>query len=509
MTSTTPTNRSPLDPAPAVHADRPALVIATMCLAVVLIIAAVAGLSVAAPTIGGELQASQSDVQWIVDALAITLAALLLPMGALGDKYGRQRLMVVGFAVFVAASAWAAFADSIGALIAARAIGGIGCAMIFPGTLSTLTSSMPESKRGTAIGMWTASASLGGTFGSLAAGGLIEFFWFGSIFLATAIAGAAVGIMTLLFVPETSDPDHANIDPPGAVLSLIGIGGLVLGIIEGPVKGWTDPITLGGFAAAVVGLVGFSLWELRTATPLLDVRLFRVAGFRVGSISIFAQFVVVFGFFFVAAQYLAFVSGYSPFEIAAALLPVGLLLPYLSTKAPGWSVTLGRGAVGGVGLALMAIGCGIFATVDVDTSYWVFAAALVIFGAGMGLAAPPATEAIVESLPRAQQGVASAANDVSRELGGAVGIALIGSALTSGYRSAVDDAASSLPPGLVDVVRDSAPAGLGIAAEAGPDAPSVIAVVQESVAGGFSLAMWIAAAGLAVAAIYVGLRTPK
>ncbi len=488
---------------------RPGLVIATMCLAVVLVIAGVASLNVAVPSIGRELGASQSDLQWIVDAFAITLAALLLPMGALGDKFGRQRLMLIGFVVFVAANLWAALADSVGTLIAARAVGGIGAAMIFPGTLSTLTSAMPASKRGQAIGMWTASASLGGTFGSLAAGGLVESFWFGSIFLATAAAAAVVGAMTLLFVPETSDPDHANVDPAGSVLSLVGIGGLVLAITEGPVKGWTDEITVAGFVAAAIGLVGFALWELRTDSPLLDVRLFKLRGFSTGSVSIFVQFIVVFGFFFVGAQYLAFVNGYGPFQTAAALLPVGILLPLMSTKAPGWSVRLGRGPVGAAGLVLMALGTGIFATVDASTSYWVFATALVVFGAGMGLAAPPATEAIVEALPRAQQGVASAMNDVSRELGGALGIAVIGSALTAGYRASVDDAAAVLPPGTTDVVRDSAAAGYEVAGAAGPDAPSIVGVVQNSMADGFSQAMWLATAALAVGAIYVGLRTPK
>jgi EmrB/QacA subfamily drug resistance transporter len=484
-------------------------IIASMCLAVVLIIAGVASLSVVIPSLGRELDASQSDLQWIVDAFAISLAALLLPMGAFGDKFGRRRLMLIGFAVFIAGSVWASLADSVGVLVAARVVGGVGAAMIFPGTLSTLTSAMPASRRGTAIGLWTASASLGGTIGMLVAGALVESFWFGSIFLAMAIAAAVVALMTVVFVPETNDPEHANIDPAGALLSLIGVGGLVIAITEGPVKGWTDAITLAGFVAAGVGLVGFAVWELRTATPLLDVRLFRLRGFSTGSLSIFVQFLVVFGYFFVAAQYLGFVAGYSPFEIAAALLPVGVLLPFLSTKAPGWSTTLGRGAVGASGLVLMAIGTGLFALVEPTTPYWVFAVALVIFGAGMGLAAPPATEAIVEALPDAKQGVASAMNDVSRELGGAIGIAVIGSALTAGYRAAIDNSAASLPVGTVDTVRDSAAAGLGVAEQSGPDAPVIAGIVRSALADGFSQAMVVATALLVIGAIYVGLRTPR
>jgi hypothetical protein len=226
-------------------------------------------------------------------------------------------------------------------------------------------------------------------------------------------------------------------------------------------------------------------------------------------VSIFVQFLVVFGYFFVAAQYLGFVAGYSPFQIAAALLPVGVLLPYLSTRAPGWSATLGRGAVGASGLVLMAIGTAIFALVEPTTPYWVFAAALIVFGAGMGLAAPPATEAIVEALPDAKQGVASAMNDVSRELGGAIGIAVIGSALTAGYRAAIDDSATALPVGTVDTVRNSAAAGFGVAEQSGPDAPAIAGIVSSALADGFSQAMVVATVFLVLGAVYVGLRTPR
>ncbi len=494
---------SPADPIGSAH---PNLVIATMCLAVVLAIAGVAGLTVAVPSIGAELGATQSELQWILDAFALTLAALLLPMGALGDRFGRRRMMLIGFAVFVGASLWATWAGSISELIAARALGGAGAAMFFPGTLATLTATMPDERRGTAIGLWAASASLGGTIGSLVAGGLIEVYWFGSVFLATAIAGAVVGTMTWRFVPETNDPAHANIDPAGAVLSLIGVGGLVFAITEGPVKGWSDPLTLAGLAAAIVGLGGFAWWELRTTRPLLDLRLFRRRGFATGTVSIFIQYIVVFGYFFVAAQHLAFVAGYGPFKIAAALLPVGILLPYMSTKAPSWAARRGRGPIGATGLALMAAGCFAFATIDTTSSYWLFAGALAVFGAGMGLAAPPATEAIVEALPRAQQGVASATNDVARELGGAIGIALIGSALTSGYRRSIDST-NGLPVELAPLIRDSAPAGLAVA-DTSPDPLTIIDAVRNSVVDGFSQSMILAGGLLTIGTLYVALRTP-
>jgi EmrB/QacA subfamily drug resistance transporter len=489
---------------------KPGLVIATMCSAVVLVIAAVASLSIAVPSIGKDLQASQSDLQWIVKAFAVTLSALLLPMGALGDRFGRKRVMVIGFAVFVAGSVWAAMAGSIGALIAARALGGVGAGMVFPGTLSTLTSSMPPERRGLAIGLWTASASLGGTLGTVAAGALIERFWFGSVFVALAAAAAIVGIATAAVVPETSDPDHAHLDPVGSLLSIAGIGGLAFALAKGPVSGWTNALVLTGFAVAIVGVGGFARWELATVRPLLDVRLFKLRWFSLGAFAVFVQFVVVFGYFFVAAQYLGFVSGYGPFQIAAALLPVGLLLPFLSANAPKWASRFGRARVCAGGLALMALGSATFATIDATTSYWVFAVALVVFGAGMGLAGPPATEAIVDALPSAKQGVASATNDVARELGGTLGIALLGAALNTGYRATVGDRAGELPPGTVDVVRDSAAAGLAVAEQAGAGAPGIVGLVQDALVSGFTTAMAISAALLAGGAVLVlglGRRT--
>jgi len=368
---------------------------------------------------------------------------------------------------------------------------------------------MPRDKRGLAIGLWTASAALGGTIGMVIAGGLVEFFWFGSVFVFLAIAGVVTGVMTFAFVPETSDPGHAHVDPIGSLLSVIGVAALVVGVIEGPLRGWSDPVTVMGLGIGIALLAIFAWWELRVPTPLLDVRLFRSPGFSAGSLLVFAQFFVVFGYFFVAAQYLGFVREYSPFQIAAALLPVGVLLPVMSMRAPAWSARWGRGKVGAAGLVLMAIATGVFALMGQATPYVIFALALVIFGAGMGLSGPPGTEAIVETLPAAKQRVASAMNDVSRELGGAVGIAIIGSALTVGYRSSVDHQSSAIDPALLEATRNSAATGLATAEQAGASAPAVVEVVRQALVDGFASAMAVATALLLVAAVIVALRTPN
>lgn len=394
--SQNPPETTLIDGSPDRPADSsPILTIATMCLAVVLVIAGVAGLTVGIPTIGAELRATQSELQWIIDSYAIVLAALLLPAGALGDLFGRKRLMLIGWAIVVVSSFATALTDDIWTIVALRGVSGAGAALIFPGTLSTITNVIPMERKTQAIAAWTVSASIGGTIGSVGAGALIEAFWFGSIFVGTALIGIVVAVMTLLFVPETSDPTDSNLDLVGAFASFVGIGALTLGIIEGPLKGWSDPLVVGGLVLGVLGLVGFVLWELRTDRPLLDVRLFKLAGFSTGSISIFLQFVAALGFFFTASQFLAFAFDYSPLMIGLGLLPIGVTIPLASALAPKLIGRFGRGIVGGVGLAVLAAGSAMFALVGVDSEYWFFAIAVLIFGFGFGLAAPPATEAII------------------------------------------------------------------------------------------------------------------
>lgn len=505
--------KSLISKAPARTTENPVLTIATLCFSVVLVIAGVAGLTVAIPTIGQELQASQSELAWIIDSYAIALAALLLPAGALGDLFGRKKLMMVGWAILIVSSFATALSDNVWTIVSLRAVSGAGAALIFPGTLSTITNVIPKEKKTQAIAAWTVSASVGGTLGSVGAGALIEAFWFGSVFVGTGILAIIIASMTVLFVPETSDPEESNLDPIGSLLSLVGIGALTLGIIEGPLKGWADPLVVGGLIVGALGIVAFIGWELRTASPLLDVRLFKLRGFSTGSMSIFLQFVAAFGFFFTASQFLAFSFGYSPLLIGVGLLPTALSIPAGSAMAPKLIEMFGRGLVGGVGLAILASGAAMFSVVDAASSYWLFASAVFVFGLGFGLAAPPATEAIVESLPSAKQGVASAINDVTRELGGALGIAIIGSFLTAGYQRSIEDS-TVVPDPLIEPIADSAGAGLAIAgqtaAEGNPElAGSIVGAVEDAIAEGFGQAMLVAAAVAAVGAVIVVLRTPR
>lgn len=483
-------------------------VLASMCLALVLVVAGVSMLSVALPTLAGELGASQSDQQWIIDAYALALAALLLPAGALGDRFGRRGALLVGIAVFGVASLMSAWADTSGQLVAWRALAGIGAALIMPGTLSTITSVFPADQRARAVGIWAGFAGAGGTLGLVAAGALLEVFWWGAIFVVTAGLAAVALVATAVSVPSTRDAEHSALDPLGSVLSVLAVGGLVLGIIEGPARGWTDVVTLGGLVVGVLAAVAFVRWELHTDRPLLDPRLFRLHGFATGSAALFLLFFAMFGFFFIVLQFMQLILGYGTLLSAVALLPMAAVMLPLSTVAATLSERYGMRVVSTIGLVLGAGGFATLATMTVDSGYLHLLAGLMLIGCGFALAMTPATNAIVASLPRAKQGVASAVNDTAREMGAALGVAVLGSAFNEGYARDISTATRGLPASTADVARD-APAGALAVAEGLGDAGTALAeAARHAFVVGSRWSMAIGALLLVVGAVYVRWRAP-
>lgn len=479
--------------------SRPPLVLAATVLAAMLVTANVSVLNVALPVLLPDLGATQSEGQWMVDVYAVVLATLLLPVGAIGDRFGRRLILLIGLAVMIVANLATIALDSPLHVIIARGVSGAGAAFVFPATLSTITSTLPDSMRARGIALWTAAVSIGGFLGIIGSGVLIENFWWGSLFLAMAIASVAVFVICALTVPDSSDPAEANLDPPGAILSAVAIGGLVLGIIEGPVKGWTAPLTLGGLLVGAAALLAFVGWELRASRPLLDVRLFANRGTRAGSLSIFTQFVGAFGIFFLVVFYLGLVLGYGPLDTGLALIPISLGLLPASIIAIPLAARFGRRAVGATGLLIMAAGFAYGTTIGVDSGLRHFLISLITMGVGYGLAGPPATEAIVESLPTAKQGVASALNDVLRELGAAIGIAIAGAAFNAAYRSSVSDL-DGYPEPIVEAVRES-PFALGaVAADLGELAPLLTADVQQATIDGWGQGLWILVIAMLVGA---------
>jgi len=485
---------------------RRSAILVVVALALMTVVSAVTGLNVALPDLAVDTGASQTQLTWIVDAYTVVFAGLLLPAGAIGDRFGRRGILLVGLLVFGTASALALFVDTPEALIALRAVMGVGAAGIMPVTLSIITTSFPAAERGKAVGVWVGVAGGGAVVGLFASGLLLEFYSWNSFFaLNVALAVLAV-IGTVVVIPGSRDEHPSRLDPTGALLSLVGIGALVFGIIEGPERGWSDPLTVSGLAVGAAGLIGFVLWELRVAEPLLDPRLFALRGFSAGTAALTAQFFATFGLFFVVLQYLQFVVGQSPLRAAVSLLPLPIVLLPTARNAPRLAERLGTNRVVPAGLLLSASGMLVLSRTGVDLVYWQFAAGLVLFAAGAALAQTPSTDAIVASLPAHKQGVGSAMNDVSRELGSALGIAILGSVLTSRYRSGLGSALDGAPAAVAARAEQSVsfvrlgPERLGAGAQA------LIDAAKQSFVDAIGTAFLITAAVLIVAAAIVALR---
>jgi len=485
-------------------------VLIAMCVSLVLVVASVSSLNMAMPQLAVSLSASSSALTWIADGYTVALAALVLPLGALGDRLGRRNVLLAGTALFGLAALLAVFAGSTSFLIGCRVLMGVGAAMIMPGTLSTITAVFPANERGKAVAVWSAFSVSGAIIGMLAAGGLLEVWAWQSTFVVTAVLAAVSFVAALTLTPNTSDPDHARLDLVGTGLSAVGIGSLVFGIIEGADKGWTDPFALVGLCLAAIGLSGFVLWSLRAEHPLLDPRLFKLRGFSAGSIGITAQFLGAFGFFFVGLQFLQLILGYSPLKSAVALLPMILAVMPTSQLAPRLATRLGTKTVMVTGLSLMAVGFLTLAQLDAGSGYLSFMGGLLIFGIGMALAGTPATTAIVSSLPAAKQGVASAMNDTTREVGSALGIAILGSMFSTGYHDAIGGATAGLPADAAHAVTESAAAGLQVAARVPGDAGTQLAhTVHTAFMDGMSSSLTIGAIVVIAAAAIVACIGPR
>ncbi len=409
-------------------ADRRKILV-MMCFALATVVSAVSSLNVALPDLARDTGATPTELQWIVDAYALVFAGLLLPAGALGDRLGRRRVLLTGLAVFGTGAAIATTVSEPSTLIAIRAVMGVGAALIMPTTLSIITASFPPGERDRAVGAWAGVAGGSALLGLLVSGAVLEIATWSWVFGLSVVLALIAFAGTLRVVPAHDVHEPKALDPVGGALSALALSALVWAFIEGPQRGWGDSLVVGGFAgAALVGLA-FVTWELRRREPMLDPRLFKLRGFTSGSLSIFVQFFAAFGLIFVLLQFLQLVLGYSPLEAGAALAPMALVMVAVAPRVPRLVERVGVRPVGPTGLALMAVGLLVISTMDAGSSYWHLLAGGLLLGLGMAFATTPATTAIVGSLPDEKQGVASAVNDAAREVGGALGIAVLGSVL--------------------------------------------------------------------------------
>lgn len=475
---------------------RPGPVLAVTCLALAAVIAAMASLNVALPDIARLTHADQTQLSWIIDAYSLVFASLLLPAGALGDRFGRRKALITGLAVFGAGSALAALVSQPEALIGFRALTAVGAALVMPATLSTITSSFPAEKRARAVSIWAAVAGASGVLGLLASGILLQWwswssvFWFNVALAIVALAG------TIAVVPESIESETAPLDGIGAILAAAGVAALVYAVIEAPVHGWSHPVTLGGIGLGLLTLGGFVVFELHRPHPLLDPRLFTNRRFAAGSLSITLQFFALFGFLFVMMQFLQLVRGASALQAALSLLAMPIGMVPSSQLSPRLSARFGDRGPWVTGLLTIAAGLAALAGLDADSAYPHMAAGLILLGAGLGLAMPPATTAITGALPQALQNVGSAVNDLARELGGALGIAVLGSLLTATYRDRLDLI------GVPDPLAQAARASLaGATAVGGP----VLNRAETAFTAGLHNALLGASAATAAAAVVVAV----
>ena len=481
------------------HADQqrlaPRATLPVIMLALATVVSAMASLNVAIPSIARDTHATQTQLSWIIDAYALVFAALLLLGGAIGDRYGRRRALLAGLVIFGAGSVAAMTVSDPAWLIAMRGVLGVGAALVMPATLSTITSTFPPEQKTRAVGAWAGVAGASAIVGLLASGVVLEAWSWRAVFALNVVLAVIAIIGTLRVIPESADPEAPRLDLVGALITVLGLGVLVYSVIEAPSHGWGSAHTLGGIAIGLLLLVAFVRWELTRENPLIDPRLFRNRAFTAATLSITFAFFAFFGFVFLVLQYLQLVRGDSPLVAAVSLIPMALaLMPSARVVAPRLSVHLGVMRVSVLGLALVAAGLLVLSRLDGGSSYWLLFTGLVLLGAGMGLAMTPATAAITDALPVAKQGVGSAVNDLARELGGALGIAVLGSVLHSTYRSHLD------PTGLTEPAAEQARSSLAMASRLGP---MVESQAQQAFVDGMQLALGCAAAVVAVTAVAV------
>lgn len=441
--------------------DRRWAILAVLCFGLLVIVLDNSILNVALPTIQKDLNASASDLQWIVDSYTLVFAGLLLTAGALGDKFGRRGAMQIGFILFGLGSIASAVASTSGQLISTRAFMGIGGALIMPATLSIITNVFPPEERSKAIGVWAGTAGLGGALGPLTGGFLVQHFYWGSVFLVN-IPIVVIGLIAGVFlIPTSKDPSAPRLDPIGAALSIAGLALLLFAIIEAPHNGWSSSQTLGYGGSGLVLLIAFAVWEAKSSHPMLDVTFFKKARFTAAASAITLVFFAMFGSLFLLTQYFQFVLGYSPLETGVRMIPFALAMMIVAPLSSKVVDRIGTKFTVAIGLSLVTLGLITMVGLQVDTPYSNIFWRFMLMAAGMGLVMAPATESVMGSLPLFKAGVGSAVNDTTRQVGSALGVAIIGSVLATTYGNQIREFLSGIGLPLPQAVVDAASNSIG------------------------------------------------
>ena len=477
-------------------------ILAVLCTSLMIVIVGNTALNIALPTLANDLKATATQLQWMVDAYGLVFAGLLFSSGAIGDRFGRKGALQAGLVVFLGGSLVAAFAGGSNLVIVGRAIMGIGAAFIMPSTLSILTNVFPASERAKAIAIWAGISGAGAAVGPVACGFLLEHFWWGSVFLVNVPIIVIALVSGQILVPKSRDPEQSRLDIVGAVLSIVTIVALVYGIIEGPNTGWLSASTLLRFAVAIVFGALFLWWEGRVAEPMLDLTLFRNRRFSVASAGMTLVFFAMFGMFFLMTQLFQLVLGYGTFKAGLAQLPFAMVIMAIAPQGPRLVARYGPAKVVASGMSFIAIAQLLMATTTtVHSSYLALLPIFLIMPAGMALTMSPLTNSIMSSVPLGRAGVGSAMNDTTRELGGALGVAVLGSLLISRYQSRIAPALGSLTGQTRTDARSGLAGALKVAGKTGDG--QLVAAAKQSFMSGLHLAAVTASIACAAAAIIV------
>ena len=503
---------------PEVAYRRRWLTLLVLCISLIVIVLDNTILNVALPTLAhptsqGGLGATASQLQWIVDAYTLVFAGLLLTAGSLGDRFGRYRSLAFGLAAFGTGSILSAFASSANMLIGTRALMGIGGAFIMPSTLSIITNVFTNpAERGKAIGIWAGVSALGLGLGPISGGVLLEHFWWGSIFIVNVPIVVAGLVLGYALIPESRDPSHGKLDPVGALLSIVALGSLLWSIIEAPSRGWGSSPIVAGFVIGALLLAGFFTWELRSSHPMLDMRFFKNPRFSAASGAITLVFLSLFGTLFLLTQLLQSVLGYSTVKAGAVLLPQAAVIMTFAPLSNVWVQRLGNKIVVTAGLLTVATSFALFTTFQPNSSMLHVIGITMLMGLGMANVMAPCTDSIMGSLPRAKAGVGSAVNDTTRQMGGAVGVAVFGSIMASHFTSSITSKLDGhLPSRLLAAVSNNVGQTIGIANDPSTSrsiATQIAAAARESFISGLHIIGIAAALVTLVAVVGVALFLP-
>jgi EmrB/QacA subfamily drug resistance transporter len=498
-------------PAAAGHPRR-RVILLVLCLSLLVVVIDNTILNTALPTLARVLHAGTSSLQWITDAYTLCFAALLIPAGALGDRFGRKRSLIGGLAVFALGSLVAAVAPGTGMLILARVVMGLGAAFVMPATLSILNAVFPPVERPQAIAAWSAVAGVGVVIGPTLGGLLLSNFWWGSVFLINVplVAVALAGVIAL--VPETAQPGGRRFDIPGVLLVAAGLVAIVDAIIEAPDRGWAAPATPAELVGGLAALAIFVWWELRIGNPLIDLRIFASRAFTTAAASVTVIFFTLFGSLFLLTQYLQLVQGYSALSAGLRALPFAGAMALTSPLSPVLARRLGTRFVIAGGLALMGLGLLDLSTAGVHTSYPVLAVAVAIMGAGMGLVMATASTTIMTAVPAHQAGAGSAVNDTIREVGGALGVAIVGSLSAAAYRSRLGDLLASrhVPGPVAHLATGSVAAADAVGRQlGGRPGGQIVSAAHDAFVSSMGLGIRVAAAVALVSAVAAVFALPR